>query len=160
MAAQIFVPFNKREHIEDMIPYLEALARPGTEIIFLTPYRVAVSWMEVQLTAIQTGLKITAPIGAVLNKDSSPNVRICEEKVRQAQNLFNKRGWKISHQCYVGRLRDAVASLRNPEDEMILLMEERPTTMRSLLRPFAKFIGRLNTDDAAPIVFLRPGRQY
>jgi len=36
MATQIFVPISKQGQIEDLIPYIEALARPGMEIVFLT----------------------------------------------------------------------------------------------------------------------------
>ena len=160
MATQIFVPISKQGQIEDIIPYLEALARPGMEVVFLTRYRIAVSWMEVQLTAIQTGLKTTAPMSALIRDDSSRNVRICEEKVRRARNLLRERGWTISHQRYGGGLLDAIASLRNPEDEMVVLMEEKPKAIRELFRRLAKLLGRFHTTDTTPIVFLRPGRQY
>jgi hypothetical protein len=160
MATQIFVPISKHGQIDDLIPYLEALARPGMEIVFLTRYRIAVSWMEVQLNAIQTGLKTTPSISALIRDDSRRNVRICEENVRRARNLLKERGSTISHQCYGGRLRDAIASLRNPEDEMILLMEEKPKAIRKLLRRLAKVLGRFHTVDTTPIVFLLRGRQY
>jgi hypothetical protein len=160
MATQIFVPLSKRGQIDDVIPYLEALARPGMEVVFLTRYRTPISWMEVELTAIHTGLKTTAMMSSALRNGSNRSLRIHEEKIQHARDLLKKRGWITSHHYYAGRLRDAIVSLQNPEDEMIVLMEERPSGLKSLFRQLEKLIGRLHSADNNPIVFLRAGRQY
>ena len=65
MSGKIFVPLGKRDRIEEIIPYLDVLARPGMQVVFLTPYREKVSWMEVQLTAMQTGTKAITTTAAL-----------------------------------------------------------------------------------------------
>jgi len=161
MSGQIFVPFKKRDRIEEMIPFLQALARPEMEIIFLTPYREQTSWMEVELTAIQTGLKTTTAITTFLARDSREKYfAALEEKIAEARETLGKKGLTISLYSYSGSLRNAIPSLRNSEDDMIVLMNERFRTIRKLTGRLAKFFPGFRSSQEAPIIFLRPRREY
>ena len=62
MPDQIFVPLTKHDSIEEIISYVDILVRPGMTLVFLVKYRLEVSWMQIQLTAMQAGLK---PVTAV-----------------------------------------------------------------------------------------------
>ena len=119
MSGQIFVPLRKRDRIEEIIPYLGLLARPAMQVVFLTPYREKVSWIEVQLTAMQTGIKTIAAITTLAaNTSREAHLRSVEEKVRPVREVLQKKGTTVVVQCYSGSLRNAVASLRDTDSEI------------------------------------------
>jgi len=161
MSGKIFVPLSKRDRIDEIIPYLLALARPEMEVVFLTRYRERVSWMEVELTAIQTGLKLTQGMIQSLMADSRiRDLRVFEEKVCCARDALQQHGLRVSFDCYTGSLRDAIASLSNSDAELVVLMNDPQTTVRILISRFVKLFGGLKSTDTTPILFLRPRRQY
>jgi hypothetical protein len=160
MSGKIFVPLGKRDRIEEIIPYLDVLARPGMQVVFLTPYREKVSWMEVQLTAMQTGTKaITTTAALAANASREAHLRSVEEKIRPARRGLQKKGITAVVDCYSGSLRNAIRSLRGPENEIIVLLSER-TIMGKFIAQATKLFGSFRTGGAAPILFLRPRRQH
>ena len=48
MPVQIFIPLKKQDVVDEIIPYLNVLARPGSQVVFLAAYKEEVSWMEVK----------------------------------------------------------------------------------------------------------------
>ena len=47
MTGQILVPLRKGDHIEDVVPYLEQIARPGSRVILLIHYSVeGIDWLQ------------------------------------------------------------------------------------------------------------------
>ena len=159
MSGQILVPLGKRNRIEEIIPCLDVLARPGMQVVFLTPYREKVSWMEVQLTAMQTGTKaITTTTALAANASREAHLRSVEEKISPARVGLQKKGITAVVDCYSGSLRNAIRSLRGPENEMIVVLSEH-TIMGKFIAQATKLFGSFRTGGATPVLFIRPRRQ-
>lgn len=160
MPGQIFVPLGKRDRIEEIIPYLEVLARPSMQVVVLTPYREKVSWMKVQLTAMQTGTKAITTITALTaNTSRQAHLRSVEERIHRGRQELQKKGMTVVIHCYSGPLRNAIANLRDADNKMIVLLSEH-TIIDKLVARARNFFGQFGTDDAAPILFFRPRRQH
>jgi hypothetical protein len=160
MSGQIFVPVKKHGRIEEILPYLDLLARPGMQVVFITTYREKVSWMEIQLTAMQTGTRtITAVTALAANASRKAHLQSVEEKVRSAREAFEKKGVTVVVDCYSGSLRNTIASLRGPDNEMIVLLGDH-SIIGKFIAQARKLFGSFRTGAAAPILFLRPRRQY
>jgi hypothetical protein len=161
MSGQILVPLKKHDRIEEILFYLDVLARPEMKVVFLTPYRGKVSWMEVELTAMQTGIKsITAITKLAVNASLEEQLRWVEERIRPAREALQMKGTTVIVQCYTGSLRNTIASLRDPDRELIVLLSEHYQIIRKLIAQFRKLFGRFSTSDTTPILFLRPRRQH
>jgi hypothetical protein len=160
MPGQIFVPLGKRDRIEEIIPYLDVLARPSMQVVVLTPYREKVSWMKVQLTAMQTGTKAITTITALTaNASRQAHLRSVEERIHRGRQELQKKGMTVVIHCYSGPLRNAIANLRDADNKMIVLLSEH-TIIDKFVARARNFFGQFGTDDAAPILFFRPRRQH
>ena len=116
--------------------------------------------MEVQLTAMQTGIKTIAAISTLAaNTSREEHLRWVEEKVRPAREALQKKEMTVVVHCYSGSLRNAIASSRDPDDEIIVLLSEH-TIIGKFIAQGRKLFGSIRTGDAAPILFLRLRRQH
>src|SRR5262245_34040150 len=126
MSGQILVPLKKHDRIEEILLYLDVLARPEMKVVFLTPYREKVSWMEVQLTAMQTGPRaITAITARTANASREAHLRCVEERIRPAREALQQKGTTVTIQCYTGSLRKGITSLSHTGTDTIVLLSKR-----------------------------------
>jgi len=161
MSGQILVPLKKHDRIEEILLYLDVLARPGMKVVFLMPYQENVSWMEVQLTALQTRTGAITTITAFTAKASRETyMRWVEERIRPARRTLEGKGTTVAVQCYSGSWQNAMATLRDTDQEMVVLLGERWNIIRKLTERIGKLCGRFRTDNATPILFLRSRRQH
>ena len=145
MPGQIFVPLGKRDRIEEIIPYLDVLARPPMQVVVLTPYREKVSWMKVQLTAMQTGTKAITTITALTaNASREAHLRSVEERILQGRQALQKKGMTVVIHCYSGSLRNAITNLRDADHEMIAYPRGGP--LRSQCDTFRMPKGHTSSD--------------
>ena len=160
MSGQIFVSLRRRDRIEQIMPYLNLLARPGMQVVFLTSYREKVSWMEVQLTAMQTGARAIAAITTLTaNTVRQAHLRAVAERIRPARKALHDKGMTVVIHCYSGSLRSAIARLRDADDETIVLLSGH-TIISKFLSQARQFFNPFGINDSVPILFLRPRRQY
>jgi hypothetical protein len=160
MSAQIFVPLKKHDRIEEISRYLDMLARPEIQVVFLTAYREKVSWFEIQLNAMQTGTKaITTTTTLAANASREIHLHWVEQRIRPARDALQKKGTSVVVQCYTGSLRNALASLHDADHEVVVLLSERGKLIRNFFGQIGKIFRRFRTGDLTPILFLRPRRQ-
>ncbi len=161
MSGQILVPLKKHDRIEEILLYLDVLARPGMKVVFLTPYQEKVSWMEVQLIAMQTRTGAITTITALKAKASrEAHMRWVEERIRPGRQTLEKKGTTVAVQCYNSSLQNALATFRDTDREMVVLLGERWNIIRKLTGQIGKLCGRFRTDNITPILFLRSRRQH
>ena len=159
MSGQIFVPLRKRDRVEEIMPFLTLLARPEMRVVFLVPYREKVSWMEVQLTAMQTGPRaITAITALTANASREAHLRWVEERIRPAREALQQKGTTIILQCYAGSLRKDMRSLSNSGTDTIVLLS-KGEIIRNFIAHIKNFWGFFRTDHTTPILLLRPRRK-
>jgi len=156
MSGQIFVPLRKRDRVEAIMPYLAFLARPGMRVVFLTRYREKVSWMEVQLTAMQTGPRVITAITALTaNASREAHLRWVEERIRPARQALQQKGTTVTIRCYTGSLRKGMTSLSDAGTDTIVLLSNRGIIL-SFIVHVKSLLGPFRASHTAPIMLLRP----
>src|SRR5688572_18664151 len=103
MECQILVPVKKHDRIEEIISCLEVLAQPGMKAVFVVAYRPQVSWMQIQLTAMQAGVEATKALQQVVGTASRERqLRWVEEKIRPAYAALRRKDVTVVIQTYTG----------------------------------------------------------
>jgi hypothetical protein len=134
---QIFVPLKTHDRIEEIVPYLNALTRPGMEVVFLVAYRPEVSWMQIQLTAIQGGVEAIGAFQVLAgNASRERQLRWVEEKIRPAYAPLRAKDVTVVIQTYTGSVEKAIASLRDEKPPVVVMPDAR-------FKAVGRTIGRL-----------------
>lgn len=159
MLGQILVPLKKRDRIEEISRCLDLLAQPGVTVTFLVPYHEKVSWMDVQLTAINTGIRTGGNLKQLV-ANASRQEQLCwlEEKLAVVREALQRKGLRVRVHCYNGSFESAIASLREPDTETIVLLREHHRVVRNCMAWGKTFMARFKTN-RTPVLFLRPYRQ-
>ena len=160
MPVQIFVPLKKHDSMEEIISYIDVLVRPGMTVVFLVKYRLEVSWMQIQLTAMQAGLKpVTAFEAFAADVSRQRQLTWVEEKIRPAHAALRTKGVSLVIQTYTGSLGTTLASL--PESsKSIVVLSGRPKIINHTVSRLKKLVHRSPARDSGSVVFLRPSREY
>ena len=157
MPRQIVVPLKKHDQIDKIISYLDLLAVPGTEVVFLTSFPEQLSWMQVQLTTMQTGTLSLGPIKKVTSEVlREQQLRLVAERVRPVRDALQKRGLTVRVNSYTGSLRNAILSLRDPGSELVLLLRDHYTVFGMIFERIQKYVAHLRSHDCTPMLALRP----
>jgi hypothetical protein len=160
MPVQIFVPLKKHDSMEEIISYVDVLVEPGMTLVFLVKYRLEVSWMQIQLTAMQAGLKpVTAIEALAANVSRERQLRWVEEKIRPANAALQTKGVALVVQTYTGSLGTTLASLRE-SNKPIVVLSGRSKIVTHIISRLKNLVRRSRARDSGPVVFLRPSREY
>jgi len=93
VTGQILVPLRRDDRIEDVVPYLEQIARPGCKVTLLIHYSVqGLDWFQV---------KSTTSVGKEQKLVADENTFLALEPLRQ-------RGVTVALDIYAGSLRKVV----------------------------------------------------
>ena len=161
MPAQIFIPLKKQDVVDEIIPYLNVLARPGSQVVFLAAYKEEVSWMEVQMTAMQTGITSMAGLKTLAaNASRQAQLRSLEKRIDATRKALTNAGLTVTVEAYTGSVRNAVASLRDTETEMIVILTCPYKIIGRLIARVEKLLNRFRNADSTPLLVLRPHRQH
>ena len=157
MPRQIVVLLKKHDQIDKIISYLDLLAVPETEVVFLTSFPEQMSWMQVQLTTMQTG---TLSLGEIKKLTSDVlrerQLRLIAERIQPVRAALQKRGLTVRVDSYTGSLRKAILSLRDPGSELVLLLRDHYTVFGIVFEYIQKYVAHLRSDDCTPMLTLRP----
>jgi hypothetical protein len=157
MFTQIVVPVKKRDEVNHLLPYLQVLAKPGSKIVFLWPYREETSWMEVQLAAMQTQITVKR---FAINTSIERQSRWFEEAVCSVRESLEAKGVNVAVQCYRGSVRSGIASVREARAETVVLCPKHRLTAAIVIARVSKLLRLLSSAEAEPILYLRPGSQH
>lgn len=151
MIGQILVPLKKDHVVEEIAPYLDVFARPGMHLVFLVAYNQEVSWMDVQLTAIQTGIMPPAAAKAFQAAASCERqLRWVEQKIRLARETLIQKGLTVAVECYSGSLRNALASLHDSETETVVVYARPYKLVSRFIQRATKILSVLGAPIACP----------
>ncbi|MFQ5849221.1 MAG: hypothetical protein ACE5JU_01375 [Candidatus Binatia bacterium] len=124
MAKQILFPVKGRDRIEEVIPYIEEVAKPGMRVVFLIPYPVDgfLASLQDHWITMESRVK-TAEMAEKVAKNYSweKQRRLAEEKVVLAREALQKRGVEVTVDLYTDRLNRVVGSYtRNGETHLVM----------------------------------------
>ena len=142
MTGQILVPLRRNDRIEDVVPYLERIARPGCKVTLLIHYSVeGLDWFQGQ---------------------SMPSV-VEEEKLVAEKNTFlslealRERDVTVALDIYAGPLRKVVKqyTLRGDIDLVMIAARSRFRIGRLLQNGFF-FLNFSSLSKSSSVLLLRP----
>lgn len=105
MNKKILVPLARNDRTEEMIPYVENVARPGMKVVFLVRYPVdGFIWAKEEF-----GMKSALEANKLVSHYSwEENLRRAERKVSSACAALRTKGVEVAVEVYAGSLKKAV----------------------------------------------------
>ena len=142
MTGQILVPLRRNDKIEDVVPYLEQIARPGSRVILLIHYSVeGLDWLQSKLAV------------SVIEEEklvAKKNTFLALEPLRQ-------RDVTVALDIYAGPLRKVVKqyTLRGDIDLVMIVAGSR-SRIGKLLHNCLLFPNFSCVSKSASVLLLRP----
>jgi hypothetical protein len=142
VTGQILVPLRRNDRIEDVVPYLEQIARPGCKVTLLIHYSVeGVDWFQ---------SKPTTPI-------------IKEQKLLVDKNTFlaleplRERDVTVALDIYAGPLRKVVKQYTGGGDiDLVMIVAGSKSRIGKLLHNCLLFLNFSCISKSASVLLLRP----
>lgn len=160
MTGQILVPLRKDDPIEEIIPYLEEVARPGMRVVFLIPYLVKGSAVLVHdyMVATESWVQAAQPTEMINCKYSwDKQMGLAERKVALARKAMRKLGVEVAVDLYTQCLKRVVRNYTRNGD-VHLVMERAGIGLQVLrfLQGTVGLFGLLKRPGIAPVLMLHP----
>ena len=107
MNKKILVPLGQNDRAEEMIPYVEKVARPGMKVVFLVRYPVdGFIWAKEEF-----GMKAALEARQLVNYYSwEGNLQRAQKKVSSARDVLRPKDIEVVVDVYAGSLKKAVRS--------------------------------------------------
>jgi hypothetical protein len=105
MNNKILVPLGRYDRTEEMIPYVEKIARPGMKVIFMVPYQVdGIRWSteESGLKAIEDGMRLAGYYAWDTNLEKAKG------RISPALDVLRAKGIEVGVDLYAGNMRTAL----------------------------------------------------
>jgi nucleotide-binding universal stress UspA family protein len=159
MDGQLLVPLRGSDRIEQFLPYIEQIARPGVKVVFLVHLGTG-RFQEIfdQLVAIHTGL---APAFlSVRNSDSeslNQRSRLTREEIIRRCKSLREKGVEISVGLFAGPLRTAVREFAQKEDIQLVIMRGATRNwLARILRKIGSVLHLFRPEMLPPVILFHP----
>jgi len=117
MSQQLLVPIKSHDRIEDLLPYLEDLARPDMKIVFLVHFGInRFGELAGQLLEIQSGLPSSFSSDTVIPQSN------LARRIQLASQKLHVRGTRIDVKFYSGRLRPILRQYSEAKASKLVIM--------------------------------------
>ena len=141
MTGQILVPLRRNDRIEDVVPYLEQIARPGSRVILLIHYSVeGIDWLQSKSTI------------SVIKEQ-----KLVDKNTFLALEPLRERDVMVALDIYAGPLRKVVKqyTLRGDIDLVMIVAGSR-SRIGKLLHNCLLFPNFSCVSKSASVLLLRP----
>ena len=144
MKKLILVPLKRNDRAEDLLPYVEEVARPGMKAVFMVPYPVdGLRWSheEISRKAIEEGKRLAS----YYTWDT--NLRKASELIAPVVKALSAKGIEVAVDLRAGSMRRAVRDYAVKGDVHLIvtrasignwierLLDSVASAFRSLIRP-------------------------
>lgn len=159
MTQEILVPIAKHDRINDVLPYLEEIARPGMRVVFLIRYPADGFYSSLaRLEIMQTGVQMRLSARKIAVRYAwDEQRRIAEERVSPARKALQKKGVETAVDLYTDSLRTVVKSYTRKGDVQLVIVPAGMglNTVRFLhgTAPFLSFFAK---SGFSPVLVERP----
>ena len=146
----------------DILPYLEFIARPRSEIIFLIqsddnryPW-----WLE-HASTVTSAAEHCVSIDT-LEKALTQRRRVfmAEDRIAAAREIFAGKGVIVRVESYSGSLKKVARSYQGKPDEITILVNSEVRQPRRFLIALRQLFGRAVPQPAPAILLLQPNRHF
>jgi hypothetical protein len=158
MSRQVLVPLKGRDRIEEFLPYIEDIALPGTEIVFLIHFGAS-RYKELagQLLAFQTGASANSSLDRTAQQNLDDGKSTVERQIRVASEELRIRGVTIEVKFYTGSLRKLVHEYMHRDPGQLVMMSRGRNRVSSWLRQIGRSLRVTRPSPAMPVLLLHPG---
>lgn len=145
MTRQILVPLSRSDRVEQFIPYLDEVVRPGMTVVFLVHYGTGdLRAILDQSLAIHSGIRpdLSSTDGLGANVEG-----IAQQEIVSACKPLLRKDVKIEVDIYAGRLRTVMQNHAKKGNVHLVMMHPGGHWLIRFLRklnPFFQMIGLQN----------------
>ena len=160
MLERILVPLRTHDRLRDVLPYLELIARPQMEVVFLLqcddnryPW-----WLE-HVSTVPTRLQRSASI-ATLEKAVAQHQRvfIAEDLVVAARKILDVKGTVVHVEFYSGSIKKITKSYQAKNKELTILVNTKVSHPQRLLMTLRQLFGRAAPQPLPAMLLLQATR--
>jgi nucleotide-binding universal stress UspA family protein len=159
MQGKILVAMQGQDRPEEIIPYLENLARPGMRVIFLLRYPVKLwSYLRDHWIDTESPRKAQAAGRELAERYSrEAEIELAEEKIAPARDALREKPISVEVELYTGNLKSKVLehTAKGDVDWIIMPAPRRSWPLR-LLAPATARSGALQWAKSLPVMLLSP----
>jgi len=161
MGGQILVALKDDDRLEQIIPYIERIAQPGTRVVYLIhhsltgDFKVGQDWWL-------SGEFFEEPssVQRKIERDSveDEQARLSQHKVFLAQEALRKKGVEMVADVYTGRLKKVVERYMRKGDVKFILTRARGILHNmGFLQETLSLLGLFKRPIPSPMVLVHPG---
>ena len=124
MAQKILVVLKRGDRIEEIVPYLEEVTKPGMSVVFLIHRPMnRFKWLQAYCGIMECGLEKTLAIRRMVESYSVQMRRqLAQQKVFHTCEALQRLGVKIAVDVYAGSLRKTLRShVLNGDSQLIVM---------------------------------------
>ena len=163
MKEQILVPIKRHDRIDDVVPYLKEVAKPGMRVVFLIPYPATGSGelFHDYMVTTESRAEVAKTGETIIRKYSwEEQRRLAEQKVAPAREALHKRGVEVAVDLYMQSLKRVVESYTRNGD-VHLVMEQAGIGLRVLrfLQETVGLFSLLKRPGFSPVLLLYPNHR-
>jgi hypothetical protein len=163
MKDQILVPLEHRDQIGEVIPYIEKIARPGMDVVFLIRSS-SIHWsrMEALLAALHTGNAVNLQNCEVnMGFEYERQKRLAEESLQGFSRRLVREGIQTRVKIYTGSLKRILRnSGRHGNIRLVVMPGAGPSQGTRLLEAFRSALGLIRQPRHSPVLLLHPGQIF
>ena len=125
MAQKILVALKRGDRIEEIVPYLEEVTKPGMSVVFLIHRPMnRFKWLQAYCGIMECGLEKTLAIRRMVESYSVQMHRqLAQQKVFHTCEALQRLGVKIAVDVYAGSLRKTLRSHVLNGDSQLIVMQ-------------------------------------
>lgn len=160
MEKKIVALLRRQDKVEDMLPYLEDLARPGVKVVFLVPYPVEPSFYlrDYWITTESRTKAMSAAKDLVACYSWEMQRGLAEKRVSAALERLQDLGADVSVDLWVGSLKTLTESYL-PAGQVSLIMRFAKVALPgNFLRRTRRFFRQVAQADLAPVLLFHSNR--
>jgi hypothetical protein len=155
---EIVIPLKRCDQINDVMPYLKNIARPGMKVVFLVRGSTdRWPWMEAHLTAMQTGNLTAFQVCELTSRyNVERETRLAEESLALTTKMLCARGISTEVKIYASSLRKALRRLAESEtSRLVLLPTSHSFSPVRISRAIFSALGLSKRRDVSPVLLVR-----
>ena len=124
MAEKILVPLKRHDRVDEVIPYIEKVTKPGRSIVFLIHHPVNnFKWLQAYCGIMQSGVEKTTAIRKMVESYSTKMRRqLTHQKVFRTCEGLHKLGVKVAVETYKGSLSKTLRTYMLGDDVELIVM--------------------------------------
>ena len=150
----ILVPMRRDDRVEDLLPYVEEVARSGMKAVFMVPYPVdGFRWTREDCgrRAIDEGIRLAD----YYNWDT--NLQKTRARMTPAMEVLSAKGIETAVELYAGNMARAIREYAGKDDvHLIVTRASVGSWLERLLAAAASVAGSLVRPAISPVMLINP----